>query len=207
VGVDYWWFGFFVDERIYNLAQPHFAAAAKKTALSRQSRHAIAAWRVNPSDFEQEAFISRPETADQTNAFIRAFNLAGFVELTTDIVTGNGPLTEILNEQSLFRMAITARHTSVSIVWHALGYRRAHLLPGLMGNMLLRPDEVEEALEKARSAYAGTSPQDLLDAARRYCSGSVGDEELRQTLNFLPEGLAAAMQRKSGFLTLACPRI
>jgi hypothetical protein len=207
VGVDYWWFGFFVDERMYNLVQPHFAAAAAKTTLSPESRHAIAAWRVNPSDFEQEGFISRPETADQTNAFIRAFNLAGFVELTTDIVTGNGPVTEILNERSRFRMAITPRHTSVSIVWHALGYRRASLLPGLMGNVLLRPDEVEQALETARSAYAGTSPQDLLDAARRYCSGSVGDDALRETLNFLPDGLDAAMRWKSGFLTLACPRI
>ena len=60
-----------------------------------------------------------------------------------------------------FRMAITARHTPVSIVWHALGYERACLLPGRMGNMLLRPSEVAAALEQTRRAYAGTSPQEL----------------------------------------------
>lgn len=207
MGVDYWWIGFFVDEPTYDRIEPHFAVAAANTTLSEQARQAIAAWRADPSDFEQEASISRPETADQANAFIRAFNLAGFVELTRQIVTQEGPLAEILIEKNFFRMAITARHPPVSIVWHALGYQRATLLPGQMGNMLLRHSEVEEALKNTRRAYAGISPQDLLDAARRYCSGSVGDDALRESLDFQPDGLHGAMQRKHGFLALACPRI
>jgi hypothetical protein len=207
VGVDYWWFGCFIDERKHDQIQPHFAAAAANAVLSQQSRQAIAAWRACPSDFEQEAFITRPEVADQTNAFIAAFNLAGFVALTRQILTQEGRLADILAEQSSFRMAITARHTPVSIVWHALGYERASRLPCQMGNLLLRPSEVEEALEKTRRAYAGTAPSDLLEAGRRYCSTSVGDDALHETLDFQPDGLAEALKRKCGFLALTCPRI
>jgi hypothetical protein len=207
VGVDYWWFGCFVDERMHERVRPHFAAAAANAALSEQAQRAIAAWRTQPTDFEQEAFITRPEVADQTNAFIWAFNLAGFVELTRRIVTEEGSLAGILVEENSFRMAITARHTPVSIVWHALGYERACLLPGQMGNMLLRPSEVAAALEQTRRAYAGTSPRELLDAARRYCSSSVEDDALHETLDFRPDGLAEALERKCGFLALTCPRI
>jgi hypothetical protein len=113
--------------------------------LSEQAQRAIAAWRTHPSDFEQEAFITRPEVADQANAFIWAFNLAGFVKLTRRIFIEEGPLAAILVEENFFRMAITARHTPVSIAWQALGYERAWLLPGRMGNMLLRPSEVAAA--------------------------------------------------------------
>jgi hypothetical protein len=60
---------------MHDRVRPHFAAAAANTALSEQAKRAIAAWRARPSDFEQEAFITRPEVADQANAFIRAFNL------------------------------------------------------------------------------------------------------------------------------------
>jgi hypothetical protein len=207
MGVDYWWFGFFVDEDMHGHIERPFAAAAANTALSPASQRAIAAWRARPSDFEQEAFIERPETADQTNAFIWAFNLAGFIELARRMVTQGGPLSEMLVEETVFRMAITARHSPVSIVWHALGYERARLLPGQMGNMLLRPGEVEAALERTRRAYAGTSAPDLLDAAWRYCSGSVSDDAMRETLYFQPDGLAAALERKCGFLALTCPRI
>jgi len=45
------------------------------------------------------------------------------------------------------------------------------------------------------------------EAARRYCSGSVEDDALHETLDFQPDGLAGALERKRGFLALACPRI
>ena len=34
-------------------------------------------------------------------------------------------------------MMVCARHTPVSILWHALGHQRAGLLPGKFGNLLL----------------------------------------------------------------------
>lgn len=103
-------------------------------------------------------------------------------------------------------MAITARHTPVSVVWHALGYERAILLPGHFGNMLLHPGEVAGAKERVRLAYARTSSQYLLDAAKR-CGLSVYEQTLVDVTNSLPDGLAQAKERKLGFLALARPRI
>jgi hypothetical protein len=71
----------------------------------------------------------------------------------------------------------------------------------------LHPREIEDAREKTRRAYAGTSPQDLLDAVRRYGSWHVDDDRLLEVLSFLPDGLARAAERQRGFLALARPQI
>jgi hypothetical protein len=95
----------------------------------------------------------------------------------------------------------------VDIVWYALGYERASQLPGRMGNLLLHPREIEEAREKTRRVYAATSPQDLLETARRYCGWSVPDDALRDVIGFLPNGLARASELQRGFLALARAQI
>ena len=103
-------------------------------------------------------------------------------------------------------MTMTARHPTVSILWHALGFERAQALPGQMGNLLLRPKDVEAALEATRRAFEGLSRKGLLAAARRFCGHSVSDDTLREVLNFLPDGLETASARKAGFLALAHPQ-
>ena len=204
---DHWWIGLFVDEAGYERLKPAFAAAAEQAVLSPQSEQAIAAWRKHPSDFDQGAAPRSPEAEDEPHRFIWAFNLPGFVELAGQFIVSGGTFTEFLVEEEFFQMATCARRTPVGILWQALGYQRASLLPGQMGNLLLHPREIEDAREKTRRAYAGTSPQDLLDAARRYCSWDVYDDGLREVLGFLPDGLARAAERQRGFLALARPQI
>jgi hypothetical protein len=207
VSFDHWWIGLFVDEVGYDLLKPDFVAAAERAVLSAQSHQAIAAWRNRPADFEQGASPPSPEAEDEPNTFIWAFNLPGFDELAKQFCVEGGKFTEFLVEEDFFRMAVCGRHTPVSILWHALGYERASLLPGQMGNLLLHPREIEQARVKTRRAYAQTSPQDLLDAARRYCSWSVDDDRLREVIGFLPDGLARAAELQRGFLALARPQI
>jgi hypothetical protein len=206
VAFDHWWLSFLAGEDEYERLLPDFMAAAEKAAMSPESLRALAAWRHRPSDFEEAAAMSE-QLAAQAHAFIWAFNLPGFGGLAEELVTEDGKLSGFCTEEHLFQMAITARHTPVSIVWHALGYERAILLPGHFGNMLLHPGEVAGAEEKVRLAYAGTSSQDLLDAAKRYCGQSVYEQTLVDVINFLPDGLAQAKERKLGFLALARPQI
>jgi hypothetical protein len=147
------------------------------------------------------------EGASRVNAFIWAFNLPGFDELAREFLVRGGRFAGFPAEERLFRLIIAARHTPVSIVWHALGCEPASLLPGHMGNMLLHPREIAHAQEQAARAYAGTSAHALLDAARRYCSASIYDDTLRDVIGFLPDGLTDARERQSGFLALARPQI
>jgi hypothetical protein len=204
---DHWWIGLFVDEAGYKRLKPAFAAAAEQAVLSPQSEQAIAAWRKHPSDFDQGAAPRSPEAEDEPHRFIWAFNLPGFVELAGQFCVNGGTFTEFLVEEEFFQMATCARRTPVSILWQGLGYQRASQLPGLMGNLLLHPGEIEDAREKTRRAHAGTSPQDLLDAARRHGSWHVDDDRLLEVLSFLPDGLARAAERQRGFLALARPQI
>ena len=203
---DHWWVGVFVDDATYELIKPDFAAAAKRAVISRQAHQAFAVWRHRPSDFEQGAAITEASAA-RVSAFISAFNLPGFDGLAERVLTQSGKFSGIAAEQHLFRMLITARNTPVSIVWHALGFERAHLLPGQLGNLLLHAREIDEASEKTQRAYQETSMRDLLEVARRYCSRDVYDDTLREALSFLPEGLKRAKERRRGFLALARPQI
>lgn len=118
-----------------------------------------------------------------------------------------GALSDLVDEQHVFRMTITGRHPTVSIVWHALGSEHAQALPGQMGNLLLSPLEVEAALETTRRAYEGVSREELLAGVRRFCRCSVCDDKLDEAVSFLPNGLEAAIARRSGFLGLACPQM
>jgi hypothetical protein len=207
VSVNYWWIGFFVDEAMHARIKPHFDAATAKSALSAEAQQAIAAWCERPTGFEETAPSPAREKADRTNAFLKAFNLTGFVALARQLLAQDGTLACLLNEQRLFRMASTARHPPVSMVWHALGFERAKGLPGQMGNTLLSPTEVEAALEATRRAFEGPPADQLLAVARRYCGLSVNDESLREALTFQPDGLAAALEWNEGFFALTCPRI
>ena len=212
---DYWWIGCFIDEQTHTRLQPFFAAAAAGTALSPEARQAIAAWRVDPRGYEDVRFGGTPETTDQEsypttdqiNAFLNAFNLAAFAELARHLILQGGGLTDLLNERNLFRMTITARHPSVSIVWHALGPSRAEALPGQMGNMLLGAGEIAAALEATRRAYSGISPDDLFSAGQRFCGFSVDAETLREVLYFLPHGLERAKERGRGFFAVTSPQM
>jgi hypothetical protein len=203
---DHWWIGAFVDDADYAAFEPEFNAAAEKAILSPESRLALEAWRQHPSDFEQQAAMSE-DSAARANAFIWIFNLPGFDQLAETMVTQNGSFGDFALKDHLFRMTICARHTPVSILWHALGHERADLLPGQFGNLLLSADQIAPAQQRTRQAYAGASPQDLLDKARNFCGWSVDDGSLRDVVGFLPDGLARARELGLGFLALARPQI
>jgi hypothetical protein len=202
----HWWIAISIDEDDYKLIEPYFAAASEKAALSEESRQAIEAWRRDPSHIEQDS--SNSETAALlANPFIGAFNLPGFDALAEQFLMANGRFVQFCDEARVLKMAITARYTPVSILWSALGYDRAIRLPGRMGNMILRPDQIVRAQEKTHEAYSVAKPDALLQAAKRYCDQSIDDDSLREIIDFLPAALACAKALRRGLLTLARAQI
>lgn len=203
---DHWWFGVLLDPGDHARIAPGFAVALEEAALSEEATQALDAWRARPADFTRGRQNDRNTAV--VNAFIWAFNLPGFEEFAEEVFTDDVLRGDLLDEQKLFRFAMIPRNTPVSIVWHALGHDRAQKLPGRMGNLLLRADEVAAALALVRDAYRGTSPRALIDAARAYCGADVLDERvLREVVTFLPDGLARAEAEGSGFLSLARAQI
>jgi hypothetical protein len=202
---DHWWISVFVDAAEYEAFEPAFAAAQKAAASSEATR-ILNAWRDRSFDSELDV-ATNEQIAKRIDAFIQAFNLPGFAELARDICTQDGRFASFDLERHGFRMVIAARYTPVSVLWYALGYERAGLLPGQLGNLLLHPRETDSALRNTERAFAGTSSDGLLESGRRYCGHSVSDESLREILDFLPTALAQANERKQGLLALARAQI
>lgn len=200
---DHWWMGFFVEESEHAWLAAEFASAAEQAMLD-ASEEALAAWRRSPGMFDQDAAMG-DALAAEANRFIAAFNLPGFDALAARFATEGGYAE--FAERRFFRWVMAAQHTPVSILWRALGPERVDALPGRMGNMLIHPRDIAEAERVAHKAYEGAAPERLLDAARRYCGWSVADDQLREIIGFLPDGLAEARQRGQGLLALARAQI
>jgi hypothetical protein len=202
---DHWWAGFFVDKREHERFKLAFSSAAENAVLTPNAQQALERWRHDPSAYDQSEVDQDSSAA--ADALVRAFNLPGFDDLAAELLTQNGAFADLNVEEKCFRIVIAARHTPVSIVWRALGYESAMLLPGRMGNMLLSAHEIDIALEKVRRAYERSSVQARVYAARAYCDWSVDDHTLRAALSFLPDGLAGARKRGAGFMSLARSQI
>jgi hypothetical protein len=194
---DHWWFGLLLEPRDVARVAPEFAAAEAAAILSPEATRALAAWRAQPSRFGRDA------AGELVDAFIWAFNLPGFDALAERLCTDGDAYGNLLAPERVFRFAMIARHTPVSIVWQVLGDARAAQLPGRMGNMLLRPGEVPDALAAVERAYAGLSARAMLDGAIAWCGMDASGDEIRDVVNFLPEGLARAAAEGKGFLSLA----
>jgi hypothetical protein len=96
VSFGHWWIGFFADDSACERLRPHFAAAAGRAALSAAAEQTLLAWQHCPSDFEEDAFMRRPEVVAQANLLIAAFNLPGFSELARKILTEDGRFSDLL---------------------------------------------------------------------------------------------------------------
>lgn len=203
----HWWIGFVVDDDSHRRLEPAFAAAAAAASLAPRAERALARWRADPTTFDEDATRFDAERAAEADAFVWAFNLPGFDALAADLLTIEGRLAGLLEEDAFFRMAAAPRFTPVSVVWRALGRERAERLPGRMGNLLVAADAVARAERATRLACDGLAAAQLLAEARRYCGGSVGDDALSEALTFLPEGLARAREAGRGFLALARAQI
>lgn len=160
-------------------------------------------------------FIDQAEHDDLRPGFLAAAERAtttpegnsGFDELALRFLGRDGDRSRFLEDGHLFRFVSTRQITPMSVVWQALGADRALMLPGQMGNLLLGPAEVAASRDQVSEAYAGLTTDVLFERALRYCAPSVFlEEDLRDAITFLPDGLRQARERGKGFLSLARTR-
>ena len=206
MSVDHWWVGFLVDEAEYGRVQLRFQEAAQQAVPDAAVLSILATWRRKPSDFDhgdvEKSLALGVAGGERVNSFISAFNLPAFREFGFRFLKPNGEFLDFVAEHRCFRFVSVQRCTPVSVVWQVLGPDRALLLPGHMGNLLLRPAEVPAALESVEKAYRGTTSRELFERAMRYCGASVMIEKtLEEAITFLPDGLRQARDTGKGFLS------
>jgi hypothetical protein len=152
MSVSHWWVGFLIDEAEHERVLVRFQEAADKAVANPAADSILEAWKRRPSDFDHGDSYGSIADGERINAFISAFNVPAFRELGLEFFKGE--LRDHIAEQRFFRFVSVRRCTPVSIVWQVLGPERALLLPGNLGNLLLRAAEVPSAVEKVEQAYS-----------------------------------------------------
>ena len=201
---DYYWFSCLLDDAAHERFEPRFLEAKQRARLSTESQRALDSWESDLSQFDGGHSLSA-EASRLIHPVMQAFNLPGFDDLGKAFVSGD--LSDYMSEETSFRFIILKRGAPASVLWRALGFDRARVLPGLFGNLLLAAHEVEPALAQVRRAYAGTSIDELVRLSLPMVADSNTESDVREILTMLPEGLERAHELGQGFLAVARPQV
>ena len=135
--------------------------------------------------------------------FHRAFNLQAVDEFSRAVLFTRGVDLE-LRDEIMLEWISTPGITPVSILYYALGAESAALLPGMLGNVLLGPDDVPAALERVERALE----QGNLDAQARRGAQLYRldhypcESEVVQIIEAWPLAMRASLERGSGLLSV-----
>lgn len=204
---DHWWFGLVLPGDTISALRAPYEAAKAQAHLTPEAHQALTTWAEHPDWFESAAVEASDNAAQWADAFIKAFALPGFDAFAREFCKSNGAYASLMREDTVSGFIVMPSYAPVGVLWHALGARTAGALPGLMGNMLLMPDEIGDAALAVSRTLASYRHADLLTAMRRLCGPYATDDLLEQVLAFLPNGLSRALERGNGFLALALGRI
>lgn len=194
----YWWFSCFLNNTDYHELIPLASEAKRKANLRIWSSAELAYWQ----NHLKQSNISNELHKKNYNKFISAFSVDGYTEFAKEIIDKN-----MLSEENCFRFIITNRCPPVAILWQAIGYEKALLLPGNMGNIFLSSDELEDSLSKTNQAFAGLNMDVAIERGVRFAGHSNSSIDILDVLTHLPEGLSQALKLRKGFLALARPQI
>jgi len=197
MSVSHWWISLLIDEAEHARLLPSFRSAVE-VSVPDEGQRAIELWRSDPESFESLG------DNDHVNEFLWAFNLPGIDDFSKGLFFSGGEFSSYLGGDRMFRFVTIARHPPVAVLWHALGYDRARMLPGVMGNLLAAPNEVPTTLEAVTRAYKGTAAKRLLATGRRLCESSIySSEPVKQTISHLPDLLTRARDEGRGVIAFA----
>ena len=184
------------------LIHPLFNEALKTSYLSPESQSTLEKWHLDPQCVVHRELSKGGWNTLDVNAFIWAFSLEGFLEFAIKLyaMTEEGILP--LDDRNNFAFYMFSRCSPVSILYFALGPERAALLPGFMGNMLLSPKEVSQALHSVNVVFENFDiDQGVKKALQYYGSGHTSASAIREILETLPIGLKLAKERQCYFLS------
>jgi hypothetical protein len=208
MGFSHWWFSLLVSDEVFSRLDPGFRQAETQADLSSYEVQVL-------SEVLDPALNGSNPKAEPShhlqgwyNTFAWTFNRAGFDTFAAEFCTRDGLFNAYLSEETVFRFISADRCPPCAALWYALGYERASLLPGAMGNLLCSSKDVSGAQEAVHAAYADCIPEELIERGWLLLrNGNNQINEMKKIITMLPEGLARARASKKGFLSLARAQI
>lgn len=191
MGYDGRWFFFAVPPAVHERLAPAFQAA-RAAGLPEATERALAHWRSEPDFLERE--LARPVTD-----FLNAFWPRPFAELFDDrIVRDEFPGFD-LAACNVLSVSLD-RFPPPALVWQGLGPERAARLPCFFGNLLVRPDEVRPALDRACEAFDVPAEVFFRRTELLWWSTSQRRRDVLDARDALPAALNEAAKRGTGLL-------
>jgi hypothetical protein len=137
--------------------------------------------------------------AEHARAFSSLFALPQFRTLPLRLGIGGERVLAFLSGET----------SPVEVLFYALGAAQAERLPGTLGNMLVRRDELSAAIARVDAVIAGIDEAAWNRARSIFSMCSAGapawdrDEEIRAAFDALPRAMRGAAERGRHFVAVA----
>ena len=196
MSIDYWWFFIHLSPEEETNILPFYQDALKQAVLSDSSKAILQQWRNNP-----EHFINYQENdwVLSYNCFISAFIVRSFQKFGEKLLSGEAISGWEINDNNCFDLISVNRCTAVAALFYALKPQLADRIPGFMGNMFIRQNEIRQTLNLVKEIFAATDYQIL--NSRASCL-IMGTDDASHILNALPQALTSANEKDCSLLTL-----
>lgn len=198
MSVDYWWFFIHLSSEEEIKILPFYQDALQKAVLSDSSKDILQQWRDNPETF----IFANQKNNDFLfyNRFIWAFIVPSFQNFGEQFISEKLIPEWELNETNCFDLISVNRCSPVAALFYALKPELADRIPGFMGNMFIRQNEIKQTLKLVEEIFSETNYQTLnLQAS----SLIMGTDDASHILNALPKALVSADKKECSLLTLA----
>lgn len=194
MSLDYWWFLIHLSSDEETKILPFYQDALQKAVLSDNSKDILQQWRDNSENFYKDDFFY------SYNRFISAFIVPSFQNFGEQLISRELIPEWELNENNCFDFISVNRCSPVAALFYALKPQLADIIPGFMGNMFIRQNEIKQSLNLVQEIFAITDYKTLNSKAT---SLIMGTDDASHVLNALPKALTSANKKDCSLLTLA----
>jgi hypothetical protein len=192
MSIDYWWFFINLSSEEETKILPLYQDALQKAVLSDISKDILQLWRDNPENFyKDDLFYSY-------NRFTSAFIVPSFQIFGEQLISEELILGWQLDENNCVDFISVNRCSPVAALFYALKPELADKIPGFMGNMFIRQNEIKQTLNLVEEIFSTTNYQTLNS---QISSLIMGTDDAYDVLNALPKALASTDQKGCSLLT------
>lgn len=193
MSIDYWWFFINLSSEEETKILPLYQDALQKAVLSDISKDILQQWRDNLENFyKDDLFYSY-------NRFTSAFIVPSFQIFGEQLISEELILGWQLDENNCVDFISVNRCSPVAALFYALKPELADKIPGFMGNMFIRQNEIKQTLNLVEEIFSTTNYQTLNS---QISSLIMGTDDASDVLNALPKALASTDQKGCSLLTL-----
>ncbi|MBD2592723.1 hypothetical protein H6G74_00065 [Nostoc spongiaeforme FACHB-130] len=130
------------------------------------------------------------------------------VEIFDTLFVGDTPIISQRMSQSQLELIITNRVCATEMLWGGLGWQRANKLPGYLGNMFVKPENIANVLAIIEEVFAEISNDEFIQGAKSIgFRGNCNEDDAEALQSIILSCFHTVLQEGNGLLALSHPHI